>query len=313
MIKMETPTPKPNRRNTVLKAIVLISVASYFAYVLYWFAKTIPWIIQIAIDPANFMPAAGLNPAAAFAVSASYLMEYVGFLGLGVRLVAACFALFAAVLFLRGEPFSSMRLRNAASWALLLEGLYFVSFIPAFYYLAEVSTLPVTSRACLSGQLGVQLGLIAPTLILLSLKLKSTAQVAPAKIKKYAAVAAVSYVVALWVSYWFKWAEMSALEGVGFLFEVPRVVAFMNTAIVFSLAVLFAVLGAKSLLRGGAHAARFWGISTVLLSTHIIVFEIFCLSVNAAFLAVFGEIWLIPLMALGVYLLLWKPKTALSN
>jgi hypothetical protein len=155
--------------------------------------------------------------------------------------------------------------------------------------------------------------LIAPTLILLSRKLKNPTQLALDKIKKYAAVAAVSYVVALWISYWLKWTEMAALKGAGFLFEVPRVVAFMNTAVIFSLAVVFAVLGAKSLLRGGANAARFWGIAAVLLSTHILVFEVFCLSVNAAFLAVFGEIWLIPLMALGVYLLLWKPKTTLSS
>jgi len=304
MLQNTVKATSPLGKSKVLKVILLVAVCAYFVYVLYWFIKTIPWIAQISFDPASFYPAAGLSLVNPLAVPSSYLMEYVGFAGLAVRLVGACCALAAAVLVIRGYAFSSAKLKSYASKAILLEGFHFFSFIPAFYYLAAVSTLPVTSRACLSGQLAVQLALIAPSLIILGLKLRKPT-VSLGELTKYAAFATVFYVLALWVSYWLKWTEMTALEGLPFLFMVPRVVAFLNTAIVFSLAAAFAVLGARSVLQkqSSSVASRWWGLAAILLSTHLTIFVVFCVSVNAAFLAVFGELWTIPLMALGAYLL----------
>jgi hypothetical protein len=314
---MKTPQgqskQKTSNKYAALKALLIIGVGAYFTYVLYWFAKTIPWMIQITTQPENFFPPAGLNPADPFGVPASYLMEYAGFAGLAVRLVGACFALLAVYLFFRGESIGSLRLRNATSKALLLEGIHFVSFIPAFYYLTNVATLPLTSRVCLFGTLGIQLVLIAPTLILLSRKLSSKAEAVPTGLIRMAAIAALSYVLAMWGMYWFKWTEMAALEGLEFLIVVPRIVAFGNTAVIFSLSAIFAILGTRSLLHkaDSQKATRWWGLSTVFLSTHIIVFVLFCIGVNAAFLAIFGELWIIPLVALGAYMLFVsfrKPK-----
>ncbi len=292
------------RRNLALKVLVLIVACGYFLYVVYWFAKTVPWIALITQNPAKFMPAAGVNLSNPLGISASYVMEYVGFMGLAVRVIAACFAVAAATLVLKRQTLNSSRLRSVTSNALLFEGAYFFSFVPAFYYLAAVSTLPVTSRACLSGQLGIQLALISPSLIFLSLKIrKPTFSVD--QLTKWASLAAVAYLVALWVSYWLKWTEMSALEGLSFLVAFPRVIAFLNTAVVFSLSVAVAMLGTRTLLRKGdkAKIIRFWGVSAILLGVNIAVFVAFCVSVNAAFLGVFGELWIIPLVALGAYML----------
>jgi hypothetical protein len=58
-----------------------------------------------------------------------------------------------------------------------------------------------------------------------------------------------SYVIALWITYMLKWAEMTALEGINWLLTFPRNMGFLNTVIILSLAVVFAVMGVHHMLR----------------------------------------------------------------
>ena len=38
------------QNSLIVKALVLTAVGSYFAYALYWFVKTIPWIVTISLN-----------------------------------------------------------------------------------------------------------------------------------------------------------------------------------------------------------------------------------------------------------------------
>jgi hypothetical protein len=291
------------------KVIVLVTVSAYFAYALFWLAKTLPWIVQISFKPENYLPAAGLQIVNSYSLFVSYLMEYTGIIGLAIRFAGAVFALFSISLIIRSGTVFTMRVKKNISRALLLEGIYFFSFIPAILYLLSFSSLPLTSRLCLSTALATQIALISPMLILLSRKFaKSNLENSATSIYKLAMFACLSYLVALWVTYLLKWIEMSALEGFKWLLSYPMEIAFTNTIITFSLAVGFAVLGTlltRSKNNWGK-APKLWGIAAILFSTHLIIFVAYCVNFNAAWMSEFGELWIIPLMGLGIYLLCRK-------
>jgi hypothetical protein len=299
-----------SERQIVAKALLLVMVCAFLGYVLFWSAKSVPWIIEISVNPQGYLPAAGLQHITQLSMDISYLMEYAGFAGLIVRLGGAVFALVSALLILRSNEVFSWRVRSKISWALLLEGLYFFSLIPSVIYLLGFSSLPLTSRICLSIALTTQMVLISPILILLSRKLrKPDTQLDRAAVTRLAVIACLTYIVALYVTYWTKWLEMSILEGLHWLLSLPVVVAFVNTAVTFTITVVFAAVAARQSLKGNwDKGMRLWGAAGFFLSLHLVIFVAYCVGVNAAWMAEFGELWMIPLMAVGVYLLLRKNR-----
>ncbi len=299
-----------SKRQTVAKALLLVMVCAFLGYVLFWSVKSFPWIIEISVNPEGYRPAAGLQHVDQLSRDISYLMEYAGFAGLTVRLGGAVFALVAALQILRSCGVLSWRVRSKISWALILEGVYFFSLIPSVAYLMDFSSLPLTSRICLSTALTTQMVLISPVLMLLSQKLrKPDTQLYRATVTKLAVYACLTYIVALYVTYWTKWFEMSILEGLHWLLSLPVVVAFVNTATTFTIAVVFAAFAAQQSFKANWNKAmRLWGAAGFFLSLHLVIFVAYCVSVNAAWMAEFGELWMIPLMAVGVYLMLRKTK-----
>lgn len=299
-----------SERQIAAKALLLVMVCAFFGYVLFWSAKSIPWIINISVHPESYLPAAGLQHINPLSMDISYLMEYAGFAGLFIRLGGAVFALVAALLILRSGGVFSWRVRSKISWALLLEGVYFFSLIPSVIYLLGFSSLPLTSRICLSTALTTQMVLISPVLIRLSSKLrKPDTQLDRTAVTRLAVFACLTYVVALYVTYWTKWVEMSILEGLHWLLSLPVVVAFVNTAVTFTITVVFAAVAARQSLKGNWNKGmRLWGATGFFLSLHLVIFVSYCVSVNAGWMAEFGELWMIPLMAVGVYLLLRKNR-----
>jgi hypothetical protein len=301
-----------SKNRLAAKVLLLVMVCAFFGYVLFWVVKSVPWVVDISLNPRVYYPAAGLQNVDALSMAASFLMEYAGFAGLLVRLGGAVFALVSVFLLLKGGTVFSARVRSKISWALLLEGIYFFSLIPSVYYLLGFSSLPLTSRICLSTALTTQMVLISPVLIALSRQLrKPDDPLEKTKITRLAVLSCLVYVVALYVTYWTKWLEMSILEGLHWLLSLPVVVAFVNTAITFTIAVVFAVFATRYSLKRPAQgkSMRLWGAAAFFFSLHLIIFVAYCVSVNAAWMAEFGELWMIPLMAVGIYLLLRKTNT----
>jgi hypothetical protein len=298
-----------------LKILILVAVSSYFAYALYWFVKTIPWIVEISLRPEFYSPATGLRFTDPYSVSVAYLMEYSGFFGLMVRVVGASYALLAAFLILKTETNSFPVIRDKVAKALLLEGFYFLSWIPAIYFLLGFSALPSVSNFLLSTVFLTQILLIAPFLISLGLKVrKYESGVGGSSLLRLAGLAAMNYVITLWVTYMLKWTEMTAVDPYLFSAFSVRILGFLNTVIVQSLAVVFAVVGLLHILRksGADNTMRWWGLSLIFLSTHVIIYVIYVTSVGIPRFIPFGELWLTPLLALGIYLLMKNPKVKLT-
>ena len=294
-----------------LKTSVLVAVSSYFAYSLYWLTKSFQWMLEISLRPENYSPSAGLRFVDSYSLSGAYVMEFSGFLGLVLRVIGASYALIATVMLFKDRPLFSSSLKNKISNALFLEALYFFSFVPAIYYLLDLSVLPSTSRLFLSAGFSAQIVLISPLLIFLSLKLKKhVLGMGEASLSRLAVLSCLSYIIALWLIYIFKWAEMSALEGLNWLLTPPVVIAFLNTGVTLSLSVIFAVIG--TLLSRGKNrrekAMKWWGLSAVFLSMHLIIYVLYCVNYGVAWMAQYGELWVIPFLGLGIYLLLKNPK-----
>ncbi len=300
-----------SRSHLILKTLALTIVGSYFAYALYWFVKTIPWIIEISLRPEYYSPATGLRFTDFYSVSLAYLMEYSGFIGLMVRVVGASYALLSAFLILKNKKDSFPIIQNKISKALLLEGSYYLSFIPAIILmLLNFSALPTISNLLLSTVFSTQILLITPLLIKLATTIKNyESDVDKPSLIRWAGLAYMSFVIALWVTYMLKWREMMAVDPYLFSALSVRILGFLNTVIVQSLAVVFAVVGVLLIMRkSGLHKAIRWlGLSSIFLSLHIIIYVIYVTHVGITRFIQFGELWLIPLIGLGLYLLLKNP------
>lgn len=297
------------RNHAVVNILVFTIVASYFAYALFWFVKTIPWIVEISLRPEDYTPATGLRFTDSTSLSIAYLMEYTGFFGLMLRVVGASYALLSAFLILKNGKESFFAVRDKISKALLLEGVYYLSYIPAIFLLLGFSALPSISNFLLSTVFSTQILLLTPFLIKLATNVKNYESDAdrPALIR-LAGLSSMNFVIAQWVTYMLKWREMMAVDPYLFSALSVRILGFLNTVIVQSLAVVFAVVGVLLILRerGLGKAMRWWGLSSIFLSLHIIIYVIYVTSVGITRFIPFGELWLIPLICLGAYLLLKK-------
>jgi hypothetical protein len=300
------------RNHRVLKTLIFATVVSYFTYAFYWFVKTIPWIVEISLRPEYYSPPAGLRFTSFYSVSVAYLAEYSNFFGLMIRAIGASYALLTAFLILKTKTNCFSLIRDKVSKVLLIEGLYFLSLVPTIYFLLGFSALPSVSYFLLSTVLLSQILLISPFLINLGLKVrKYEPGVGRSSILRLAGLSYVNYVIALWGSYILKWTEMSFADPYLFSAFSARIFGFLNTAVVQSLAVVFAVAGLLYFLRksGSDNTMRWWGLSLIFLSLHLILYVIYLVIVGAPRFIPFGELWIISLLGLGIYLLLKNPKT----
>jgi O-antigen ligase len=53
---------------------------------------------------------------------------------------------------------------------------------------------------------------------------------------------------------------------------------------------------------------RWWDLSAIFLSIFMIIYVIYCASVRIDLIIPFGELWVIPIIGIVVYLLLKNPK-----
>ncbi len=290
----------------VLFVIVAVCVLAYFVYSAYWLAKTVPWMWEITGNPEGFSPATGLIVRSPGSLTSAYLMEYAGFAGLVIRLVGASLALAAFILIAKDGVDSFSRHKGIVSASLLFNGIYFLTLVPVVYFLLNYSSLPTISNRLLSLNQITEIALISTVLIYIGLKMRKDDFVVNSRsFWKLAGLATAAYVVAIWIVYMSKWTEMMAVDPYLFSALSARIIGFMNTIIVQTSAVALAVAAviATSLKKLSSKTPLLWGLALVLLSLHTVIYTIYCdFIVGIPRFIIFGELWQIPLMALGVYL-----------
>jgi hypothetical protein len=154
---------------------------------------------------------------------------------------------------------------------------------------------------------------IVPCLAMLALKLKRNAD--DSVVLRWATVLALGYIFALWLSYQLKWlelfngAQVDVSTVFGWLIENARLLSFLNTTIIFTAALLFAILGTKRVLtKETVKAVRPWSLSALFVGLFFVFYVLYCSYLGAFWVIPFGEIWLIPLVFIGTYGLLFVNK-----
>lgn len=293
--------------SAALLTIIASSILVYFAYSAYWLAVTVPWIANITTNPAGFTPPTGFlvrNPAS---LTASYVMEYSGFAGLILRLLGAAFGLVAFAHIAKEGAGSFSRHKGKVSAALLLTGVYYITLAPIVYFLLNYSALPTISNNLLSLNQIIQILLVATFLIHIGLKVrKESFDVRPGRIWTRISLASAAYTIGVLIVYLSKWAEMMAVDPYLFSALSVRIIGFLNTVLVQTLAVAFAVTAVCStyIMRLQSKTSALWGMALIFLGLHTVIYTYYCAFIVGIprFIA-FGELWHIPLIILGAYLI----------
>jgi hypothetical protein len=118
-------------------------------------------------------------------------------------------------------------------------------------------------------------------------------------------------------SYLLKWGELfngakvTLTSVFAWLLISARLLSLLNTIFILSLAVVFAGIGTKFLIKesDGYRATKYWSLSAVFIGAFSILYVFYCIYLGVLWVIPFGELWIIPLFAVGLYFLVTKAKT----
>jgi hypothetical protein len=134
---------------------------------------------------------------------------------------------------------------------------------------------------------------------------------------KMGCLAGIGYIFAMWIYNMFRWLSMSGIFGAADprlavnLFSGITALGFLNTALTLTLSLVFAIAGSYMLIKRNNHklATQLIGIAILLFGLFFVLYVLYAwFAPNEwAFVLVLTQIWLAPLVGLGVGLL--KGKT----
>ena len=309
-------------RNFLVKAGLSIALCSWLVYTVYWFFKVISWVPQAFTYP--------------FLIDT--LLESAGTLGLSLRIGVVLAAILAMVNFLKGKEVS--RVVKLVGFAVVLEALYFLCFIPSAVFGFQAGFGPSGGHTLISGQSGglwflIETGI--PTLvesIIMPISLfKLRSKLIPASglqkgAVKWACVAGVSYLIVFWLTYFTQWiatiiqpeSYASSYPGYGikYILDNPvNTVTFLLTSVGLLLLIVFFLWSTLPTMLNPAAGLnlRRVGITLTLLGgyfiTIITLFKIFGpMGGSSIWIEFFmnsnADLWCIVLPALGIPMILAK-------
>ena len=295
--------------------LILVIALSYLSYNVYWFMMSANWVLSFILMP-RYEPPTGLLFTNTFSVFMVYLMDFAAFFGLTVRFVGGLFALLSVYLIVGIRKNKGTLVKKAISTVLVCEALYFLSLVPSIFFLLGFSALSPLSNYLLSAQLFVEVLLISPFLIILAIKIRKLRQLVDKRsIVNWTGFLFLTYVLALWIAYLLKWSDL--LNGANITFSnaftwllgSSRFLSLLNTTVTLTLAVIFAILGTKFLIRKNSNKTiKYWSLSATFLGAFFIFYVLYCIYLGVLLVIPFGEIWIIPFFAFGVYFLLAKDR-----
>ncbi|MGD6811003.1 MAG: hypothetical protein ACQCN3_15020 [Candidatus Bathyarchaeia archaeon] len=297
--------------NRAQKVLILIAALSYAVYGFYWLVKGSFWFLETALFGYQF-PATGILRVNATSLFAAYLMDYAAFFGLIARAVGGLFAVLVVYQIFRTQSDHYLAVKGYILKVLICESIYFLAFIPSIIFLISFSALTSLSIFYLATQLTVQILFIVPCLVMLATKIKKPN---PSGALKWTTILFLNYIFALWLSYQLKWlelfngAQVNFSTCLGWLIENARLLSFLNSTVIFSAALVFAFIATKYVLASRrVKAVRMWSLSALFVGLFFVFYVLYCIYLGVYWVIPFGEIWLIPLLFVGSYFLIHKPK-----
>jgi len=237
---------------------VLVVVLAYFMVQCYWIWVTSRWSLHMGEDLAMYQRLIKET----WWLTAFYLSELGGSVGIVFRFIASIFALYPAIIFLKEGEKALPKVKGKAATAILFESLYYLTYIPTVYlgfaYPIAASqklwyfeptppwiiTFMIAGVSCL-----MMVAIVMPCL----LKLRATIAKGNAEeVAKWGSITGLSYLfVTFWLNYSIAWAMTlvywpeRAQPGIEIIYRPHNTISFTITVIGL---LLISLAGLKTLM-----------------------------------------------------------------
>jgi hypothetical protein len=279
-----------------VKIWIFITLCSMLVWTIYW----MPWSFSLIYDSIFSQ-----NSIFRFGGWLYLTQELSGAVGTIIRSVGLFIGLFVLFLLRNGSK-GIFETRKWIASALAIESIYYALLgFPSGIYMMSFGD---------SGQyrvLGVsfllQFLFATPLLAVLAVKVYSYKNDGIGfQSWKWVGAAFIGYLAALWANTVPKWFEMLSMEGITF-FSVPiRTIGMLNDFLLMSLAIVFAVVGAFSLVKKKSSAMRWLGLSLAVVGLHYLIYVVYSYYGGMLNSVMMAEVWAIPLLGLGLIMLRTK-------
>jgi hypothetical protein len=272
------------------KVWIVVTLCSVLAYNFYWLYSALvnPYYLSYGDLPENLLQ---------LLIATDYMLPVIGNI---FRLIGVSLALLSLYLVWgpKPNPFSNVKKKTAV--ALLFEGIYFLSLLPVSILIVfYLGPLPILTAFIL------QALLVSPLLTVLSFKIWRYRKTAEETVLKWAGVAAIGYVIDIWIINVFRGLSTINIEGIGYLISDGTSLSFLNSIITLSLSLIFAVAGFYTLQKKGNKrlSTRLIAIALIMLGLHFVIFIFYSAIINAWNWILVTEVWPIALLGLGLSVL----------
>lgn len=242
-----------------------------------------------------------------FLFSVYFITDYLGTtIGVVFRVVGVFIALAIVYLVWGPKPRSFLNVKKKFAVALLFEGIYFLLLLPINVYYLTRGLVPVLFIGYI-----METAVVSPFLFVLSFKIWRYKESAETNLLKWGSLAAIGYMVHIWIGNVFRWLSMVNESGITFLLNGIILAGFLNSIVTLSLSLIFAVVGFYLLSnkRDRYVATRMFGIALILLGLHFVIFIAYSVIAGSSVsFILLTEIWPITLLGLGMSMLLGAKK-----
>ena len=219
-------------------------------------------------------------------------------IGLILRFVGSGLLTYVCYQLWMGNIEHFLEMKNTINKALLMEIIYFVSIIPNFIFIIIIGTPMIFVSYIL------QTLLFIPFLFILRKKIKRNIELTVGfELRKWIGLSFVAYLGAIWINHITRWFDMAFAGGIPVLFRALNPLGSLNSFIVLSLALIFAVMVFLNRNKDGL-ISKWFGLSMSFLGLHFIILTIFYLLYDKLNEVYLFEIWTIPLLGLGIAILM---------
>jgi hypothetical protein len=216
------------------------------------------------------------------------------------RLIGIILALFSAYLVWGPKPNPFIKVKKKAAVAIVFEAIYFLLLLPInLFLISQLDVLPIFIGFIL------QVLLVSPLLIVLSLKVWRYQETHKTDMLKWVGIAAIGYLIGIWINNVFKWSSTTNVEGLGFLLGAITSLNFLNSIITLSLSLVFAVAGFYTMSKkeNKKLSTRLFALSIIMLSLYFVIFIVNSALTSSLEWVLLTEIWPIALLGLGLNML----------
>jgi hypothetical protein len=229
-----------------------------------------------------------------------YFSNIIPAIGSIIRIIGILVGLYSMYLAWGPPARSYNEVKSNIFIAIFFEGVYYLTFIPtAVFLINEFSTLQ-------GGLYGLFSLIIAPSLIILSIKIKSSQNTASTNVVRWMGVACIGYVTTLWITIIANWVDLILISGFSLVFDGTNYVSFLNSIITLSLSLTFTLIACIPIINRAlitTSTRKRIILSLVLIGLYFSIYFIHVLGTSSLNTALLGDIWLIPLLGLGISLL----------